>query len=46
MYIVDKFTLFIPSKDEILVTKMSTSLHEKTTVNSNFNFLCGHPHGV
>ena len=40
-----KISLFIPSKDEILVKKTTTSLHEKMTpVDSNFNFLYGRPH--
>jgi len=30
-YITEKFPLFIPSKDEILVKTTPTSLHEKTT---------------
>src|SRR6218665_531859 len=41
----------IPSKDEILLKKTPTSSHEKKTgcmvsVGSNFNFLCGRPHGA
>jgi len=31
IYSDEKFPLFIPSKDEILVPKMPTSLHEKKT---------------
>jgi len=31
IYIAKKFPIFIPSKDEILVKKTSTSLHEKKT---------------
>jgi len=30
IYIAEKYPLFIPSKDEILVKTMPTSLHEKT----------------
>jgi len=49
IYIAEKFPHFIPSKHEILVKKMPTSLQEKKTGwhqwSLNFNFLCGHPHG-
>jgi len=31
IYIAKKFQLFIPSKDEILVKKTPTTLHEKKT---------------
>ena len=31
IYITEKFTIFIPSKDEMLVKKTPTSLHEKKT---------------
>src|SRR6218665_484823 len=46
-----KISTFFLSKDEILVKKTPTSLHEKevdsmTSVDSNFNFLCGRPHGT
>ena len=43
-----KISIFL-SKDEILVKKMPTSLHEKksmTSVDSKFKFLCGRPHGA
>jgi len=36
-------------KDEILVKKKPTSLHEKKTGSrqwTNFNFLCGRPRGA
>ena len=43
-----KISIFIPSKDEILVKRTPTSLHEKKTerqsMDSNFNFLRGRPH--
>ena len=44
-----KFSLFIPPKDEILVKKTPTSLHEKKTWWHQwtlFNFRCGRPHGA
>ena len=31
IYIAEKFPLFIPSKDEIVIKRMSTSLHKKKT---------------
>jgi len=50
IYIAEKFPLFIPSKDEILVKKDANFLaweeDRMTSVDYNFNFLCGRPHGA
>jgi len=50
IYITNRFSVFIPSKDEILLKK-DTNLFaweedRITSVGYNFNFLCGRPHGV
>jgi len=45
VYIDRKFPLFIPSKDESLIKKMPTSLHEKTGWRQwAIHFLCTRPH--
>ena len=49
VYIAEKFQFF-PSKNEILVKKDANFFEKKTvymtSVDSNFNFLCGRPHGA
>ena len=43
----EKFTLFIPSKDEILVKKPNFFAREEDRLTSvGSNFLCGRPHGA
>ena len=48
MYVAEKFSLVIPSKDEIRVKKDANFFaweeDRMTSVDSNFNFLCGRPH--
>jgi len=48
VYIDKKFPLFILSKDEILVKKVPTSLHDKKTGWRQWViiFCCGRPHGA
>ena len=50
IHIAEKFPLFIPSKEEIPVKKYTNFFAREedrmTSVDSNFNFLCGRPHGA